>query len=210
MLRAPHGDSALQKRALRVRDNEVRGKLHLTDVSFRDDDELLEIIRAVVKAAGRHIDAESPLCDARLPDGSRLNAVLPPVSKPLVITIRKQQLRRFLGLPDLVVEGTNSAAGAVTALDLARRAGTVVLLGISGAGKPAVDPDTISLGHLRVQGVFAASRAAWQWLVSLYGAGLFAPDVLITHRYGLGEAPKAFEVLGDRGANAVKVIVSPN
>lgn len=110
---------------------------------------------------------------------------------------------------DLVVECTNSAAGAATALSLARRAGTVVLLGISGAGAPAVDPDVISLGHLRVQGVFAASRAAWQWLVALYGAGLFDPAPLITHRFPLSDVDSAFTVLGDRDAGALKVIIEP-
>jgi threonine dehydrogenase-like Zn-dependent dehydrogenase len=111
---------------------------------------------------------------------------------------------------DLVVEATNSASGAASAVDLARRAGTVVLLGISGAGRPGLDPDAITLGHLRVQGVFAASRAAWRWLVELYGAGLFDPAELITHRFGLDHMADAFAVLGDRSAGAVKVLVEPN
>jgi threonine dehydrogenase-like Zn-dependent dehydrogenase len=111
---------------------------------------------------------------------------------------------------DLVVEATNSTAGAASALALARRAGTVVLLGISGAGAPAVDPDVISLGHLRVQGVFAATRTAWRWLVSLYGAGLFDPSSLITHRFGLDQVDEAFRVLGDRSAGALKVLIEPN
>jgi threonine dehydrogenase-like Zn-dependent dehydrogenase len=110
---------------------------------------------------------------------------------------------------DLVVDATNSGAGAATALSLARRAGTVVLLGISGAGQPTVDADAITLKHLRVQGVFAASRAAWQWLVSLYGAGLFDPAPLITHRFRLDRVDEAFAVLGDRAAGAVKVLVEP-
>jgi len=111
---------------------------------------------------------------------------------------------------DLVVEATNSASGAASAVGLARRAGTVVLLGISGAGRPGLDPDAITLGHLRVQGVFAASRAAWRWLVDLYGAGLFDPADLITHRFGLDRIEDAFAVLGDRTAGAVKVIIEPN
>jgi threonine dehydrogenase-like Zn-dependent dehydrogenase len=113
--------------------------------------------------------------------------------------------RRF----DLVVEATNSPAGAATALGLARRAGTVVLLGISGSGTPTIDADVITLGHLRVQGVFAASRAAWRWLVSLYGSGLFDPGILVTHRFGLDAVEQAFAVLGDRDAGAIKVLVTP-
>jgi L-iditol 2-dehydrogenase len=111
---------------------------------------------------------------------------------------------------DLVVDATNSPSGAATALGLARRAGTVILLGISGAGRPGVDADMIALGHLRVQGVFAASRAAWRWLVSLYAAGLFDPAILVTHRFGLDQADQAFAVLADRAAGALKVVVEPN
>ena len=111
---------------------------------------------------------------------------------------------------DLVVEATNAGSGAVRALDLARRGGTVVLLGISGSGVPAVDPDVLTLGQLRVQGVFAASRQAWRWVVSLYAAGLFDPTELITHRFGLDRAGEAFAVLRDREAGAVKVLVVPS
>ena len=111
---------------------------------------------------------------------------------------------------DLVVEATNAAPGAALALSLARRAGTVILLGISGTGLPAIDPDVISLGHLRVQGVFAASRAAWQWLISLYAAGLFQPAELVTHRFPLAEVESAFAVLRQPGAGALKVVIEPN
>jgi threonine dehydrogenase-like Zn-dependent dehydrogenase len=110
---------------------------------------------------------------------------------------------------DLVVEATNTPGGAATALRLARRAGTVILLGISAGGAPAVDPNVISLGHLRVQGVFAASRAAWQWLVSLYGAGLFDPVELITHRFGLEHVEDAFALLADHDPGALKVVIEP-
>jgi threonine dehydrogenase-like Zn-dependent dehydrogenase len=110
---------------------------------------------------------------------------------------------------DLVVEATNSGTGAATALSLARRAGTVILLGISGLAGPTLHPDVISLNHLRVQGVFAASRTAWRWLVSLYTDGLFDPADLITHRFGLDEVDEAFAVLADRDAGALKVVVEP-
>jgi threonine dehydrogenase-like Zn-dependent dehydrogenase len=110
---------------------------------------------------------------------------------------------------DLVIEATNAASGAVTALELARRGGSVLLLGISGAGRPAVDPDVISLGQLRVQGAFAASPAAWRWMVSLYGAGLFDPSPLVTHRFPLAEVDRALAVLADRTSGALKVLVLP-
>jgi threonine dehydrogenase-like Zn-dependent dehydrogenase len=118
-------------------------------------------------------------------------------------------LAALVGAFDLVIEVTNSAEGAVTALSLARRGGSVLLLGISGAGRPALDPDVISLGQLRVQGIFASSPAAWRWMVSLYGAGLFDPSPLITHRFPLAETPAALAVLGDRTSGALKVLVTP-
>lgn len=115
----------------------------------------------------------------------------------------------LLGGFDLVVECTNSGAGAASAVSLARRAGTVILLGISGAARPSLDADTIVLNHLRVQGVFASTRQSWQWLVSLYAEGMFDPAPLITHRFGLDAVPEALAVLADRDAHAVKVVVEP-
>src|SRR5258708_21049127 len=66
------------------------GKILLTDVRFDDENHLLRVIDLIVTAVGRRIDFRSPLCDARLLDGSRVNAVIPPVSidGPL-LTIRK-------------------------------------------------------------------------------------------------------------------------
>ncbi len=56
------------------------GQLELTDVRFRDDDHLIRIISRIASRVGRRIDTSSPLVDARLPDGSRVNATLPPVT----------------------------------------------------------------------------------------------------------------------------------
>jgi threonine dehydrogenase-like Zn-dependent dehydrogenase len=111
---------------------------------------------------------------------------------------------------DLVIEATNRAAGAVTAIGLARRGGAVLLLGISGDGRPAIDPDVITLGQLRVQGAFASSPAAWRWMVSLYGSGQFDPTPLITHRFPLTETAAALDVLADRSSGALKVLVTPS
>src|ERR1700723_258621 len=59
---------------------ERRGKLEKTDVKFRDNDHLMQIIDRIVSKVGRRVDETSPLCDARLPDGSRVNAVIPPIA----------------------------------------------------------------------------------------------------------------------------------
>lgn len=131
-------------------------------------------------------------------------------SEVIMLDVPRQATGRLRGLFDLVVEATNSPEGAATALDLARRAGTVILLGISGAGRAAIDPDAITLGHLRVQGVFSASRSAWHWLVGLYAGGQFDPGEIITHRFPLDDVKQAFAVLADRSAGALKVVVEPN
>src|SRR6266446_5507820 len=59
---------------------ERRGKLEKTEVKFRDNDHLLQIIDRIVSKVGRRVDETSPMVDARLPDGSRVNAVIPPIS----------------------------------------------------------------------------------------------------------------------------------
>ena len=59
---------------------ERRGKLEKTDVKFRDNDHLLQIIDRIVSKVGRRVDETSPMVDARLPDGSRVNAIIPPLA----------------------------------------------------------------------------------------------------------------------------------
>src|SRR6266481_7055295 len=59
---------------------ERRGKLERTNAIFRDDAHLLQIIDRIVSAVGRRIDESSPMVDARLPDGSRVNAIIPPLA----------------------------------------------------------------------------------------------------------------------------------
>jgi pilus assembly protein CpaF len=59
---------------------ERRGKLERTDIQFRDDAHLLQIIERIVSKVGRRVDESSPMVDARLPDGSRANAIIPPLA----------------------------------------------------------------------------------------------------------------------------------
>jgi pilus assembly protein CpaF len=90
---------------------EMYGKLLLTDFRFENDGQLVDVIRFMVESAGRHIDEDDPLCDARLPDGARLHAAIPPVAVdgPL-LTIRKFS-RELLQATDLVTLGSCSNAG---------------------------------------------------------------------------------------------------
>src|SRR5262245_9464161 len=74
---------------------ERRGKLEHTDIRFADDGHLMKIIDKIVSRVGRRIDESSPMVDARLPDGSRVNAIIPPVALdgPVV------SIRRFAVVP---------------------------------------------------------------------------------------------------------------
>jgi L-iditol 2-dehydrogenase len=118
-------------------------------------------------------------------------------------------LAGLAGRLDAVVEASNSPAGPATALALLRRGGSALLLGISGAGRPVVDPDTVTLGQLRLQGGFAASRNAWRWVVGLYGDGILDPAPLVTHHFPLEAVDGAFAALTAADDGAVKILVHP-
>ncbi len=89
------------------------GKLEETDIHFKDDDHLLHVINRIVARIGRRIDESSPIVDARLPDGSRVNAIIP----PLALDGPSLSIRRFRTIPfsihDLVAKGTLSEAMAL-------------------------------------------------------------------------------------------------
>ncbi|WP_258359144.1 CpaF family protein [Moorella sulfitireducens] len=85
---------------------ELRGKLQLTDVRFRDNDHVMHIIEKIVAPLGRRIDESMPMVDARLPDGSRVNAIIPPVAlNGPTLTIRKF-FKDPLTIEDLIQLGT--------------------------------------------------------------------------------------------------------
>jgi pilus assembly protein CpaF len=114
---------------------ERQGRLYETTVRFTDDSHLRRIINKIVAQIGRRVDEASPMADARLPDGSRVNAIIPPLSLsgPL-LTIRKFSRRR-LTMEDLVNLGTLSA-DAVEFLKLCIRAELNILIsGGTGTGK---------------------------------------------------------------------------
>jgi pilus assembly protein CpaF len=114
---------------------ERQGRLYETTVRFTDESHLRRIINKIVAQVGRRIDESSPLVDARLPDGSRVNAIIPPLSLtgPLV-TIRKFSKKRF-GLNDLVKLGTMTTE-TVEFLQRCILAGLNILIsGGTGSGK---------------------------------------------------------------------------
>src|SRR5690349_14039595 len=114
---------------------ERRGVLTKAEVRFEDENQLLETIRRMVATTGRHIDGLNPMVDARLPDGSRVNAIIRPAAiHGAALTIRKFK-DAVLGMEDLTREGSLSPAMAefLQAAVLGRM--NILVSGGTGSGK---------------------------------------------------------------------------
>lgn len=114
---------------------EVAGKVVKTGVRFRDNAQLLNICQRIVSQIGRRVDESSPICDARLADGSRVNVIAQPlaVDGP-VLTIRKFKKDK-LKLPDLVRFGSITPEGATLLEIIGRVRCNVLISGGTGSGK---------------------------------------------------------------------------
>ncbi|HXI86041.1 MAG TPA: CpaF family protein, partial [Parvularculaceae bacterium] len=114
---------------------EVGGKIQLTNVRFRDNAQLMNICQRIVSQIGRRVDEASPICDARLPDGSRVNVIAPPLSiDGAALTIRKFKKDK-LTMTDLINFGSISPEGArVLEIVGACRINTLISGG-TGSGK---------------------------------------------------------------------------
>lgn len=114
---------------------EANGKLRKSTVRFRDVGHAAAVAQKMAAAIGRRVDESSPLCDARLPDGSRVNIVFPPLAlNGPCISIRKFA-RRKMDFPGMVERGSLTA-GAARLLEIAGRARlNVVVSGGTGSGK---------------------------------------------------------------------------
>ena len=114
---------------------ERRGKLVLTDIRFRDDAHVMHVIEKIVSPLGRLIDECSPMVDARLPDGSRVNAIIPPLSlKGPSITIRKFA-KDPLMVEDLIRFGTFAREMADLLRACVEGKLNIVVSGGTGSGK---------------------------------------------------------------------------
>lgn len=114
---------------------ERKGKIIKTNIAFENDAAVLRVIEKIILPLGRRIDADSPTVDARLPDGSRVNAVIPPVAiDGPAITIRKFQKEK-LSIEDLIHFGsvTPGMAEFIRACVIARL--NIVISGGTGSGK---------------------------------------------------------------------------
>jgi pilus assembly protein CpaF len=114
---------------------EVSGRVKLTNVRFRDDAHLMNVCQRIVSQVGRRVDESSPICDARLPDGSRVNVIAPPLSiDGPTLTIRKFKKDK-LTLGQLVKYGSISPEGAEVLRVLGRVRANVLISGGTGSGK---------------------------------------------------------------------------
>ncbi len=114
---------------------EVGGKIQLTDIRFRDNSSLLEICQRMVSKVGRRVDEASPICDARLLDGSRVNVIAPPLAiDGCALTIRKFKKDK-LKIADLIKFGSITPEGAKV-LEIAGSSRINILIsGGTGSGK---------------------------------------------------------------------------
>jgi pilus assembly protein CpaF len=114
---------------------EVGGKVQETGVRFRDNQQLLNICQRIVSQVGRRVDESSPICDARLPDGSRVNVIAPPLAiDGAALTIRKFKKDK-LNLEQLVKFGAITPEGATLLQIIGRVRCNVIISGGTGSGK---------------------------------------------------------------------------
>ena len=114
---------------------EKRGQTYQTDIRFRDEAALLRVSRKMAEGVGRRVDAFSPTCDARLPDGSRINIIVPPIAVDGThLTIRKFRRETFT-FGDLVALGSLTAEAAEVLRIIGKCPLNILISGGTGAGK---------------------------------------------------------------------------
>ncbi len=114
---------------------EVGGKMQRTNIRFNDAQQLLNVCQRIVSQVGRRVDESSPICDARLPDGSRVNVIAPPLAVDgTSLTIRKFR-KDSLTLQNLVEFGSINPEGAEILQIIGRVRCNVLVSGGTGSGK---------------------------------------------------------------------------
>jgi len=111
------------------------GRLEMTDVQFRDEGHLRAIIDRIISRVGRRIDESSPLVDARLPDGSRVNAIIPPAALDGPILSIRRFRRRALSVENLLELGSISRPMANLLQGIIRCRINAIITGGTGSGK---------------------------------------------------------------------------
>lgn len=119
------------KEVLVVRD----GRQEAAGIQFDDEEQLVDLVQQHLDRTASHFDRASPMVTATLEDGSRLNAVLPPVAAPLAITIRRHHLARFIRLEDLADAGAMPWEVLLLLRAAVRGRLNMVISGGTGSGK---------------------------------------------------------------------------
>jgi pilus assembly protein CpaF len=114
---------------------ERRGKLELTNVTFRDDQHLRVIIDRIVSRVGRRVDEASPYVDARLPDGSRVNAIIPPLALDGPILSIRRFAVKALTMQELLQNGTLTEPMALVLKGIVKARLNCLISGGTGSGK---------------------------------------------------------------------------
>ena len=193
--------------------------LELTDVVFRSDDEVRKLAQRLASSVGRRLDDSTPFVDARLPDGSRLHAAIPPIAvEGTLISIRVPQRRAFT-LDELIATGSIDATGAQWLRSLIDQRLAFVISGGTGSGKTTIlsallglvsaderivmieDSPELMPNHLHA--VRLQSRVA-----NVEGAGLITMRDLV--RQALRMRPDRIVVGEVRGAEVVELLTALN
>ncbi len=186
----------------------AEGRKHLTEITFADDAEVLRLVRRTIGPLGRRLDETSPMVDARLPDGSRLNAVIPPLTSGAThVTIRKFLLRART-LDDLVALETLTPEAAAF-LDACVRARLNIL--ISGGTGSGLDERVITIeetGELQLESVLPDCVALSARAPNAEGAGGIAIRSLV--RNALRMRPTRIIVGEVRGDEALDMLTAMN
>jgi len=111
------------------------GKLELTPIQFADEQHLMRVIERIVDRVGRRVDESQPMVDARLPDGSRVNAVVPPIAVDGAILSIRRFARVPFNLDRLVANGTMTQPAADLLLSLVKARLNILISGGTGTGK---------------------------------------------------------------------------
>lgn len=195
------------------------GKLELTDVVFKDNTHLMQIIDRIVSKVGRRVDESSPMVDARLPDGSRVNAIIPPVSLTgPILSIRRfgkdpLQMKNLLDLQSLTPAMADVLMGAVRArlnvlVSGGTGAGKTTLLNILSGAIPATEriitiEDSAELQLHQEHVVRLETRPA-----SIEGTGVVTPRDLV--RNALRMRPDRIVVGEVRGGEVIDMLQAMN
>jgi threonine dehydrogenase-like Zn-dependent dehydrogenase len=110
---------------------------------------------------------------------------------------------------DLVIEAAGAAGTGLAAIRAARRGGTVVLLGIAGAGATPLPPDELAVRELHVHGVFGARAESWPVAIGHFAAGELDFGAMISHRFPLDDVREAVRTASSQATGRGKVLLHP-